>query len=109
MNCIIVDDEPLAREEMQELIKEISRIEILGKFSNAPTALEFLKSTAVDLILLDIEMPMVTGLEFAALLPGKTLTSFTTAYPQYALKSYELDASDYLLKPVEKARRLTDW
>lgn len=104
MNCIIVDDEPLAREEMQALIKDISQIEILGKFSNAPTALDFLKLNEVDLIFLDIEMPMVTGLDFAAQLPEQTLIIFTTAYPQYALKSYELDAIDYLLKPIEKAR-----
>lgn len=104
MNCIIVDDEPLAREEMQALINEVSRIEILGKFSNAPTALNFLKEHEVDLIFLDIEMPMVTGLEFAAQLSRQTLTIFTTAYPQYALKSYELDVIDYLLKPIEKVR-----
>lgn len=104
MNCIIIDDEPLAREEMQVLIKEISGIEILGSFSNAPTALNFLKENEIDLIFLDIEMPMVTGLEFASQLPKKTLTIFTTAYPQYALKSYELDAIDYLLKPIAKER-----
>lgn len=104
MNCIIIDDEPLAREEMQALIKEVSKIEILGKFSNAPTALNFLRENEVDLIFLDIEMPMVTGLEFAAQLPKKSLIVFTTAYPQYALKSYELDAIDYLLKPVAKER-----
>ncbi|HEX6426659.1 MAG TPA: response regulator, partial [Niastella sp.] len=104
MTCIIVDDEPLAREEMQALIKDVSHIDILGKFSNAPTALDFLKVNEVDLIFLDIEMPMVTGLEFAAQLPRQTLIIFTTAYPQYALKSYELDAIDYLLKPIDKDR-----
>lgn len=104
MNCIIVDDEPLAREEMQALIKDVSNIEILGKFSNALTALNFLKENKVDLVFLDIEMPKVTGLDFATQLPEQTLTIFTTAYPQYALKSYELDAIDYLLKPVEKKR-----
>lgn len=104
MNCIIVDDEPLAREEMQAQIKEVSKIEILGKFSNARSALEFLKENDVDLIFLDIEMPMVTGLEFAAQLPQKTLIIFTTAYSQYALDSYELDAIDYLLKPIDKDR-----
>lgn len=104
MNCIIVDDEPLAREQMETLIKEVSQLEILAKFSNAPTALDFLKENEVDLIFLDIEMPMVTGLQFAAQLPRQTLTIFTTAYPQYALKSYELDAIDYLLKPIGKFR-----
>lgn len=104
MNCIIIDDEPLARAEMRSLIKEASTIEILGDFSNALTALEFLKTNDIDLIFLDIEMPLVTGLEFAEQLPKQSLIIFTTAYSQYALKSYELDAIDYLLKPIEKHR-----
>jgi DNA-binding LytR/AlgR family response regulator len=104
MNCIIVDDEPLARAEMEALINEVSSIKILGSFSNAWTALDFLKSTQVDLVFLDIEMPMVTGLDFATELSGLTLVIFTTAYPQYALKSYEMDAIDYLLKPIDKHR-----
>lgn len=104
MTCIIVDDEPLAREEMQSLIQEVSELQIIGKFSNAITALEFLKTTTADLIFLDIEMPQVTGLEFAEQLPRQSLVIFTTAYSQYALKSYELDAIDYLLKPIDKKR-----
>jgi len=104
MRCIIVDDEPLAREEMLELIKEVSQMEVVGVFSNALTAMDFLKTNEADLIFLDIEMPMVTGLEFAAKLPKQILTIFTTAYSQYAFKSYELDAIDYLLKPIDKAR-----
>lgn len=104
MTCIIVDDEPLARDEMQALIQEVSQLEIIGKFSNAVTALDFLKTREVDLIFLDIEMPRVTGLEFAERVPKQTLIIFTTAYSQYALKSYELDAVDYLLKPIEKVR-----
>lgn len=104
MNCIIIDDEPLAREEMKALVEEVSNLEILGTFSNAQTALEYLKSHTVDLIFLDIQMPMVTGLEFAKRIPGQSLIVFTTAYPQHALKSYQLDAIDYLLKPIEKSR-----
>lgn len=104
MNCIIVDDEPLARAEMRSLIAEISSMDVLGEFSNAPSALEFLKDNEVDLIFLDIEMPMVTGLEFVEMLPKKSLIIFTTAYSQYALKSYELEAVDYLLKPVDPQR-----
>lgn len=104
MNCIIVDDEPLARAEMRSLIIETSKTEILGEFSNAPSALDFLKMNDVDLIFLDIEMPMVTGLEFAEMLPKKSLIIFTTAYSQYALKSYELEAVDYLLKPIDPRR-----
>lgn len=104
MNCIIVDDEPLARQEMQALINDVSDLEILGTFPNALTAIDFLKTKSVDLIFLDIEMPMVTGLEFAAQLSKDTLVIFTTAYPKYALESYELDAIDYLLKPIDKNR-----
>ncbi|CAM3108312.1 DNA-binding response regulator [Chryseobacterium flavum] len=104
MNCIIVDDEPLAREEMRSLINETSKIEILGEFSNALSALEFLKDNEVDLIFLDIEMPVVTGVEFAEMLPKRSLIIFTTAYAQYALKSYELEAVDYLLKPIDPGR-----
>ena len=104
MNCIIVDDEPLARAEMRSLIDETAKAEILGEFSNAPSALDFLKTNEVDLIFLDIEMPMVTGLEFAEMLPKKSLIIFTTAYSQYALKSYELEAVDYLLKPIDAKR-----
>ncbi|MGU3377081.1 LytR/AlgR family response regulator transcription factor [Chryseobacterium sp. M5A1_1a] len=104
MNCIIVDDEPLARAEMRSLIEESSKIDILGEFSNALSALEYLKDNDVDLIFLDIEMPMVTGLEFAEMLPKRSLIIFTTAYSQYALKSYELEAVDYLLKPIDPQR-----
>lgn len=104
MTCIIVDDEPLARDEMQSLIQEVSQLEIIGKFSNARAALDFLKTKDVDIIFLDIEMPVVTGLEFAEHIPKQSLIIFTTAYSQYALKSYELDAVDYLLKPIEKSR-----
>lgn len=101
MNCIIIDDEPLAREELQALIKEISSLEVVDKFSTAVKALDFLAQQRVDIIFLDIEMPLMNGLEFAKQVPENTLIIFTTAYPQYALKSYELDAIDYLLKPID--------
>lgn len=104
MNCILIDDEPLARIEMEALIKEVSHLQVLGSFSNARVALDFLRSNDVDLVFLDIEMPMVNGLEFASQLQGAAMVIFTTAYPQYALKSYELDAIDYLLKPIEVSR-----
>jgi len=104
MNCIIVDDEPLAREELQTMVRELSELEVSGVFSNALSALEFLKTNTVDLIFLDIEMPRLNGLDFAAQISGQTLLIFTTAYTQYALKSYELDALDYLLKPIEPGR-----
>lgn len=104
MTCIILDDEPLARAEMEILVKEVSDLDVVGRFQNAVTALDFLKTNQVDIVFLDIEMPMVSGLSFAEQLPQETLIIFTTAYPQYALKSYELDAVDYLLKPIDKTR-----
>jgi len=104
MNCIIIDDEPLARDEMESLIREVSTLEVTGKFSNANSAMEFLKTHQADLLFLDIQMPGLTGLEFASHIPKESLVIFTTAYPQYALKSYELDAIDYLLKPIDKLR-----
>ncbi|MHC5361990.1 LytR/AlgR family response regulator transcription factor [Myroides sp. LJL110] len=104
MNCIVVDDEPLARKEMEALINEVCDLEILGSFSNAFTAKEFLEQNQVDLVFLDIEMPFFTGLEFAAVIPRTTLVIFTTAYVHYAYESYDVDAVDYLLKPVNKSR-----
>ena len=104
MNCIIIDDEPLARDEMHALVEEVSDIKVLEKFSNAIAALDFFKKNKVDLIFLDIEMPIVNGLEFAAQMPDESLIVFTTAHAQYALQSYEFDAIDYLLKPIEPER-----
>lgn len=104
MNCIIVDDEPLAREGLQSMIEELADVKVLGTFSNAPAAMAFLETNTADLVFLDIQMPKVNGLEFAAKLPKQTLLIFTTAYSQYALKSYDLDAIDYILKPVDKIR-----
>lgn len=104
MNCIIIDDEPLARAEMEALIRESSGLEVSGKFSNALTALQYLENHTIDLLFLDIEMPGLSGLELASKLPKDCLVIFTTAYPQYAVKSYELDAIDYLLKPIDSSR-----
>jgi DNA-binding LytR/AlgR family response regulator len=104
MNCIIIDDEPLARAEMEALIRETSSLEVSGKFSNALSALQYLDNKKIDLLFLDIEMPGLNGLELTAKLPEGCLVIFTTAYPQYAVKSYELDAIDYLLKPIDSSR-----
>ena len=104
MNCIIVDDEPLAREGMLLLLQDISELNVIGCFNGAKKAKEFMASNEVDLIFLDIQMPGITGLEFAESITEKTLIIFTTAYSQYALKSYEVDAIDYLVKPVIKNR-----
>lgn len=104
MKCIIVDDEPIAREGVEELIGKISQLELAGSFNSAEAASEFIKHSPVDLIFLDIEMSGISGIEFARNIPKQTLVLFTTAYSEYALDSYEVDAIDYLVKPIEPER-----
>ncbi|MDV6169459.1 LytTR family DNA-binding domain-containing protein [Flavobacterium sp. DG1-102-2] len=104
MNCIIVDDEPLAREGMLLQLQDVAGITITGSFNGVKKAREFMQDNKVDLIFLDIQMPGVTGLEFASTIPKETLVIFTTAYSQYALQSYEVEAIDYIVKPVNKER-----
>jgi DNA-binding LytR/AlgR family response regulator len=104
MRCIIVDDEPLGRKAIQLLVKDTSILKLLGSFGDADSAGQFLLENPVDLVFLDIRMPGVDGIEFAKTIAKETLVIFTTAYSEYALDSYELDAIDYLLKPVELAR-----
>lgn len=104
MNCIIIDDEPLAREELHSMLQEIFGPAVIGSFSNTLAAEKFLTENEADVVFLDIEMPRMTGLEFVEKIPKNSLVIFTTAYPQYALESYELDAIDYLLKPFNNER-----
>lgn len=104
MKAIIVDDEPLARQAIIILAAEISNLEIAGVFSNALTAGKYMQETKVDLVFLDVQMPGLDGIKFAKTLPKKTLIIFTTAYPEYALEGFELDALDYLMKPVKEDR-----
>lgn len=104
MNCIIVDDEPLAREAMKLLIEEAEMLRLTGAFNSAASAAVFMEQQPVDLIFLDIQMPGITGIEFARSISKKTLVIFTTAYTEYAIDSYEVDAIDYLVKPVEIER-----
>ena len=106
MTCIIVDDEPLARQGMEMNISNVSSLELLGSFSNALAANDFIRKQNVDLMFLDINMPELSGLDFLKSLRDAPLVIFTTAYPQYALESYELDAIDYLVKPIRVERFL---
>jgi len=106
MTCIVVDDEPLARQGMEINIAQISTLQLLGSFSNALAASDFLRKEEVDLLFLDINMPELNGLDFLKSLRDAPLVIFTTAYPQYALESYELDAIDYLVKPIRIERFL---
>ena len=104
MKCIIVDDEPLAREGMKMNIGELSNLKLVGEFEDATTANDFLQSNEVDIMFLDIEMPGVSGLEFLRSLNNAPMVILTTAYPQYAVEAYELDVVDYLVKPVKLDR-----
>lgn len=100
-SCIVIDDEPLARQGMKLHIDDLDLLEFKGEFGNAIKAGEFLSSNDIDIIFLDIEMPGMTGIEFLKLIPNKSMVILTTAYPQYALEAFELDVIDYLLKPIK--------
>jgi len=106
LSCIIVDDEPVARKILHEFVDQVPFIDLQGKFENAMKAEMFLKSNAVDIIFLDIEMPKVSGLQLLQKLNVESMVILTTAFPQYALEGYELDIIDYLLKPFALSRFL---
>jgi len=104
MKCLLVDDEPLALDILESYIKKFPELELMGKCSNALEASEFLKNNTIDLMFLDIQMPEITGLEFARSLAHPPLIVFCTAYSDFAVEGFELDAIDYLLKPVSLDR-----
>ena len=100
IKCIIVDDEPLAQDVLEDHLQQLPYARLQGKFNNAWDALKFLAVTEVDVILLDIEMPEMNGIDFLKSLSPAPLTIFTTAYRSYAFDGFELGAIDFLLKPV---------
>ena len=104
LRCLIVDDEPNAVSLLEMFIRQNTAWQLLGKCYDAPEALSFLKTHPVDLIFLDINMPHLTGMEMAALLPPSTSIVFTTAYSEYAADSYSFPTIDYLLKPITLKR-----
>jgi two-component system LytT family response regulator len=104
LRCLIVDDEPNAVSLLEMFIRQNTSWELAGKCYDAPEALSFLKAQPVDLIFLDINMPHLTGMEMAALLPPSTSIVFTTAYSEYAADSYSFPTIDYLLKPITLKR-----
>jgi two-component system, LytTR family, response regulator len=106
LNCLIVDDEPLARNLLSDYVRKVPSLHLAGTFEGPLPAIEFLKTTPVDLLLLDIQMPDITGIGLLKVLPVKPLVIFTTAYSEYALDGYELDVVDYLLKPISFERFL---
>ncbi|HEY4206748.1 MAG TPA: LytTR family DNA-binding domain-containing protein [Puia sp.] len=106
IRCIIVDDEPLAREGMELLVKEVGFLDLRASCSNAIEANRVLAEQPIDLIFLDIQMPRIRGIDFLKSLENRPLVIITTAYPHYALEGYELNVLDYLLKPITTERFL---
>lgn len=107
MNCIAVDDEPLALDLLEDNIKKVSSLKLIRKCSNAIEANQFLQEQPVDLLFLDIQMPGISGIQFLqGLTKAPPLVIFITAYEKYAIDGYNLDVVDYLLKPVPFERFL---
>lgn len=104
INCIAVDDEPLALDVIEDYIKKVPFLNLLKSFDNAIDAMEFLRNEKVDLMFLDIQMEELTGIQMLNIIKPKPEVIFTTAYDQFALQGYELDVTDYLLKPISFER-----
>ncbi|KXX72517.1 LytTR family DNA-binding domain-containing protein [Flammeovirga sp. SJP92] len=107
IKTIIVDDEHLARSLIKDYASKVPQLEVLGTFKNAIEAMTFMQSNEVDLLFLDIQMPNLSGIEFVETMQAKRpMIVFTTAYSEYAIKGFELNAFDYLLKPITLPRFL---
>jgi len=106
INCLVIDDEPLARKGLKEYIADVDFLNLTGEFDNPLKAAEILSRGERQLLFLDIQMPKITGLEFFKTLQNAPPVIFTTAFPQYALEGFEVNALDYLVKPVSFERFL---
>lgn len=106
LSCIIVEDEPMARNLLEQYIAKISSLTLLATFSNPLKALDFLRETTPDILFLDVQMPEITGISLLKILKKKPYVILTTAYSEYAIEGYELDVTDYLLKPITFERFL---
>lgn len=100
ITCAIIDDEPLAAGLLESYANKTSYLDLRGTYNSAITAMKDLREQPVQLIFLDIQMPELSGMEFAKILPKETKIIFTTAFSQYAMEGYKVNAMDYLLKPV---------
>jgi len=99
--CIIVDDEPPAIRLLEKYVNQVSFLELIASTTKSLEALQILESEQIDVVFLDIQMPSLTGIQLSKIIKDHTKVIFTTAYPQFAQESYDLDAIDYLLKPFE--------
>jgi DNA-binding LytR/AlgR family response regulator len=100
LTCLIVDDEPLAREGLENYAKKIPYLHIAAICEHAMQAVEEMEKNKIDLLFLDIQMPLVSGIDFIKSLPDPPLIVLTTAFPMYALEGYQLNVLDYLVKPI---------
>lgn len=107
LSCVIVDDEPMALSLVESYVNKTPFLVLKKKCSNAIEVMEFLNTTSIDVLFLDIQMPDLTGIEFSKMLPKNTRVIFTTAFDQYALEGIKVEAIDYLLKPFDYAEFLT--
>jgi len=104
MRCIIIDDEPLARELLEDNIRHVSRLHLVASCRNAAEAMQIMQDQAIDLVFCDIKMPAINGLQFVSNMQQKPMVIFTTAYKKFAFEGFELEALDYLLKPIALER-----
>jgi two-component system, LytTR family, response regulator len=106
IQCLIVDDEPLARDVLRRYIEMVPSLSVCGECGNAIEAMSFLQQKSIDLLFLDIHMPQLKGIDLLKIISHPPKVIFTTAHAEYALEGYELDAVDYLLKPIQFERFL---
>ena len=104
IKCVLIDDEPLAIKVLQNYFTNFTDFEVIATFNNSLEALDFINSTTVDAVFLDINMPMMTGFELISLIENKTKVIITTAFREFAAESYDLDVLDYLVKPIPLPR-----
>jgi len=107
INCLLIDDEPLALQLLEDFVKKTPYLKLAGKFEEPLQALPLIESQQIDLLFLDIKMPDITGIEFFKSLTYKPEVIFTTAYSEFAMDGFELKAMDYLLKPVSFEKFIT--
>lgn len=115
LHCAIVDDEPLALDLLESYVNKTGFLTLKGRYSSAIQAMKYLSDNPVDLLFLDIQMPELNGLEYSKMVDSHTRIIFTTAFEQYALDGYRVNALDYLLKPIsyvdflEAANKAIQW
>lgn len=104
LKCVAIDDEPLALELIKQYIEKFPALKLVRSFTDAVSGAEYLRNNNIDLLFIDINMPDITGVDLVRSLQQKPLTIFTTAYKKFAFEGFELEAIDYLLKPIDFER-----